>query len=185
MAPEVSHSELCVTSTASCPNTSSTPFWKLAFILDSILLYPIAPTEPPSVSDALHHRFRLFSSGQLEVLHSLSRLQRDRTVIPQHTTSPNHPGAQRAADAGNYRAAFQKLPPLKPLLRSHWHDGKSSRASTLLTSRSKTPPLTTTTPETDPNLTHPFPPQSKTSVQHSPKLPLALPMARSWTVTTC
>ena len=114
--------------------TDATPFWKLILILEPLLLAPTSMTGHKRPSDALRARHQLIKKGKIRDLYeSIWNSNQDSTQHSHQTTtnqnSNNRPqptpsnnsqattpipqgrvaAAQRAADAGNYSTAFNRL----------------------------------------------------------------------------
>ena len=92
--------------------TSAEPLWKLALLLDTLLLHPTAPAEPRHPDTAVLQRLAAFRLGNLQHLHA----QASACPPPARATHPTFsdhdvpsPAAQALANEDNLRSAYQRV----------------------------------------------------------------------------
>jgi hypothetical protein len=88
--------------------TTPEPLWKLALLLDTLILHPTVPTEPPNPDKAVLQRLAALRHGNIRALHT----QAFSTPAPTRTTSTAFadddspsPAAQALADEDNLCSA--------------------------------------------------------------------------------
>jgi hypothetical protein len=98
--------------------TSSEPLWKIALLLDTLILHPTTPTESQQPDTAVLHRLASFRHGHLRRLHTqaFSIPAPPQTSTPTFTDDdiPSSP-AQALANEDNLRSAYQRVQSTLPI----------------------------------------------------------------------
>jgi hypothetical protein len=99
------------TNTLSHYLTTATLFYKLLFILETLLLMPIPKYQINIKASIIAKQIHMFKAGHLAMLYKNAFTQTD--LMPPAPDIPNfddmsfYPAAQAAADQNNYHTAFQ------------------------------------------------------------------------------
>ena len=97
---------------------TATPFWKLLFLFEALILHPHKIHRQQTLSATVAYRCQLFRSGQLELLHNAAYQTTTDTQqpTPNTTTRPTTPSdasirhsAQMAINQDNLQAASARL----------------------------------------------------------------------------
>ena len=114
--------QIVVSSPLTTSNSPIVPFlhrsdvlWKIAFMFESIMLFPFPKDSEDTTAIIINKRIHLFRTGNLKQLYKESREVISRTPLEKanraeaQTTSTRNKSAQLAADNDNYRSAIDRI----------------------------------------------------------------------------